>query len=234
VDLFRALLYGVSAQRPSHSIFVGGQQLPLEARMGGIFLGFLCGVALLGVLGRLRASQPPGGLLGLACWTLIVLTGLDGLNAFLFDGNLPHLYAPNTPLRLLTGLGAGLGVSLMAVPVVAGVVWSRPLEAAAVEEPLEFLAGLALVGLVGGLVLASVGSLWWPIALAMLVAVLVAFGVANLYVIVLATGRVHQAGSLRDLRGGLISSLGVCALELAGLSALRSVLVIAFGATWGM
>jgi uncharacterized membrane protein len=223
MDLFRALLYGVSAQRPSHSIFMGGQQLPLEARMGGIFLGFLCSVGLLVVLGRLHASQPPGGLVGLACWSLVVLTGLDGLNAFLFDGNLPHLYAPNTPSRLLTGLGAGLGVGLMAVPVVAGVVWSRPIDVASIEEPLELLAGLA-----------SVGSLWWPIALAMLVGVLVAFGVANLYVIVLATGRMHQARSLRDLRGGLISSLGVGVLELAGLSALRGVLIAAFGASWGI
>jgi uncharacterized membrane protein len=234
MDLFRALLYGVSAQRPSHSIFMGGQQLPLEARMGGIFLGFLCSVGLLVVLGRLHASQPPGGLVGLACWSLVVLTGLDGLNAFLFDGNLPHLYAPNTPLRLLTGLGAGLGVGLMAVPVVAGVVWSRPIDVASIEEPLELLAGLALAGLVGGLVLASVGILWWPVALAMLAGVLVAFGVANLYVIVLATGRMHQARSLRDLRGGLISSLGVGVLELAGLSALRGVLIAAFGASWGI
>src|ERR1700692_4126648 len=92
MDLFRALLYGVSAQRPSHSLFVSGEQLPLEARMGGIFLGFLCAVLLLVVLGRMRASQPPGGLLALLCWSLVALTGLDGLNAFLFDGNLPHLY----------------------------------------------------------------------------------------------------------------------------------------------
>jgi uncharacterized membrane protein len=80
------LLYGVSAQRPSHSVFVGGEQLPLEARMGGIFLGFLCALLLLWVLGRLRASQPPSGALGLACWALVALTGLDGLNAFLAWG----------------------------------------------------------------------------------------------------------------------------------------------------
>src|SRR5260370_19335225 len=98
----RALLYGVSAQRPTHSVFLGGQQLPLEARMGGICLGFLCAVVLIAVLGRLRASRPPSGVLGLACWVLIVLTGLDGLNAFLFDGNLPHLYPPNTALPLFT------------------------------------------------------------------------------------------------------------------------------------
>jgi uncharacterized membrane protein len=228
------LLYGVSAQRPTHSVFLGGQQLPLEARMGGIFLGFLCAVALLAVLGRLRASQPPSAAAGLACWALVALTGLDGLNAFLFDGNLPHLYAPNTALRLLTGLGAGLGVGLMAVPVVASVVWSRPVDEASIEDPIELAGGLALAGLVGALVLAGVGVLLWPIALAMLAGVLVAFGVANLYVIVLATGRARQSTTLADLRRGLVGSFGLTLLELVGLSALRNFLIAAFGFNWGV
>lgn len=201
--------------------------------MGGIFLGFLCAVALIAVLGRLRASQPPSGGLALACWALVALTGLDGLNAFLFDGSLPHLYAPNTPLRLLTGLGAGLAVGLMAVPVVASVVWKRPAEEASVEDPIELVGGLALAALLGGLILAGVGVLLWPIGLAMLAAVLVAFGVANLYVIVLATGRVRQATSLGTLSGGLIGSLGLTLLELGGLAALRSALAATFGFSWG-
>jgi hypothetical protein len=202
--------------------------------MGGIFLGFLCAVVLVSVLGRLRASEPPSGVLGLACWALIVLTGLDGLNAFLFDGNLPHMYAPNTALRLLTGLGAGLGVGLMAVPVVAGVIWARPADEASVEDPLELVGGLALAGLVGGLVLAGVGVLLWPVAVAMLAGVVVAFGLANLYVISLTTGRVGQALSLGDVRGGLLSSLGLVLLELGALAALRSWLIAAFGFTWGI
>src|SRR6266567_2195254 len=127
--------------------------------MGGIFLGFLCATLLIFVLGRLKASHPPSGLLGLACWTLIALTGLDGLNAFLFDGNLPHLYSPNGAVRLLTGLG-------------------------------------------GALILAGVGVLLWPVALAMLAGVVVAFGVANLYVLVLATRRAGQAVTFADLSGG--------------------------------
>jgi uncharacterized membrane protein len=228
------LLNGVSAQRPSHSVFIGGEQLPLEARMGGIFLGFLCAVALVLVFGRLRASQPPHGALGLACWALVALTGLDGLNAFLFDGNLPHLYTPNTALRLLTGLAAGLGVGLMAVPVVAGAVWAQPTDEASVEDPLELLGGLVLVGLVGALVLVGVGVLLWPIALAMLAGVIVAFGVANLYIIVLATGRAHQALSLADTRGGLISSFGLTLLELGALAALRSFLAATYGFSWGV
>lgn len=228
------MLNGVSAQRPSHSVFIGGEQLPLEARMGGIFLGFLCAVALVLVFGRLRASQPPHGALGLACWALVALTGLDGLNAFLFDGNLPHLYTPNTALRLLTGLGAGLGLGLMAVPVVAGVVWARPSDEASIEDPLELLGGLVLVGLVGALVLVGVGVLLWPIALAMLAGVIVAFGVANLYIILLATGRAHQALSLADTRGGLISSFGLTLLELGALAALRSFLAATYGFSWGV
>ena len=202
--------------------------------MGGIFLGFLCATLLIFVLGRLRASHPPSGLLGLACWTLVALTGLDGLNAFLFDGNLAHPYSPNGAVRLLTGLGAGLAVGLMAVPVVASVVWSRPSDEASIEDPVELLGGLALAGLVGALILAGVGVLLWPVALAMLAGVVVAFGVANLYVVVLVTRRVGQAVTFADLSSGLIGSLGLSLLEIGGLAALRSWLVAAFGFTWGV
>jgi uncharacterized membrane protein len=234
VESLRALLYGVSSQRPTHSVFIAGEQLPLEARMGGIFLGFLCAVVLVTLLGRLRASQTPSGWLAVACWALVALTGLDGLNAFLYDGNLPHLYAPTTPARLLTGLGAGLALGLMALPVVASVVWKWPTDEASLEDPVELLGGLALAGLVGGLILAGVGVLLWPIGLAMLAGVLVAFGVANLYVIVLATGRVRQAASLAALRGGLIGSLGLTLIELCGLAVLRTLLVTNFGFSWGV
>src|SRR3954471_21014289 len=130
-------MYGVSAQRPSHSILLGGEQLPLEARMGGIFLGFLCGLVLLAVLGRLRAQQLPRGALFGACVALVALTGLDGLNAFLFDGNLRHLYAPSTVARLLTGLAAGVGLSVLAMPVVASIAGPKASDEASIEDPVE-------------------------------------------------------------------------------------------------
>lgn len=202
--------------------------------MGGIFLGFLCALVLLGALGRLRACHPPAGLLGIACWTLIALTGLDGLNAFLADGNLPHLYPPNTASRLLTGLGAGLGLGLLAVPVVAGLIWKRPIDAASVEDPLELLAGIAVAALLGALLLLGPPPLLWPTALAMLLSVLLAFGTANLYILTQVTGRVRQAVASADVNGLLIGSLGLALLELAGLSALRSWLATSFGFTWGI
>lgn len=232
MSTLRDLLYGVSAQRPSHSLFLAGQQLPLEARMGGIFLGFACAVLLLAGLGRLRAMQPPVAWLGRLCWALIALTGLDGLNAFLYDGNLPHAYAPMAAVRLLTGLGAGFGLGVLAVPVVAGVVWSRPIDEPAVQDPLELGAGLAVAGLLGAMILAGAGSLLWPAAVAMLLAVLLAFGLGNLYVLAVVTGR--RAACLRALWGLLLSSLGLGLVELAGLSSLRAWLAATFGFTWGV
>ena len=47
----------------------------------------------------------------------------------------------------------------MSVPVVASVVWSQPSDEASIEDPVEFLAALAIVGLVGALLLAGVGAL---------------------------------------------------------------------------
>jgi predicted membrane protein DUF2085 len=212
---------------------VGGQPLPLEARMGGVFLGFLCALGLLALLGRLRAHQLPPGWLGLACWALLALTALDGLNAFLFDGGLPHLYPPTTAVRLITGLGAGLGLGLLAVPVVAGVVWHAPADEPSVGDGFELLGALILMGLLAAVLLIAPAPLLWPAALLMLVAVLVAFGLANLYLVVLITGRAGQAVLFGQLSGPLVTALGLALLELAGLSALRSWLATSYGLTWG-
>jgi uncharacterized membrane protein len=223
----------VSAQRPTHSLFLAGQELPLEARMGGIFLGFLSAVGLLAVLGRLRARRLPPGWLCVLCLALVVLTGVDGLNAFLFDGGLPHLYSPSTPARLLTGLAAGLGLGLLAVPVVAGVLWRKPLDEPALGDPLELAFALVTVGVIGAILLIGPAPLLWPAAVLMLVSVLVAFGLANLYALTLASGRLNQALALSDLSGPLLSALGLALVELAALSALRTWLATTLNLTWG-
>jgi uncharacterized membrane protein len=223
----------VSAQRPTHSLVLAGQELPLEARMGGIFLGFLCAVCLLGVVGRLRATRLPAGWLAGFCLALVVLTAADGLNAFLFDGGLPHLYTPGTPARLLTGLGAGLGLGLLAVPVVAGVVWRKPLDEPALADPLELLVALVAVGLLGAVLLIGPAPLLWPAAILMLLSVVVAFGLTNLYLLTLVGGRSNQAIALSDLSGPLLSAVGLALVELAGLSALRTWLATTFNLTWG-
>ncbi len=252
MDVLRALLYGVSAQRPSHSLWIAGEQLPLEARMGGLFLGFLVAFSLLALLGRLRASELPAAGPTAACWGLIALAGIDGANAFFFDGGLPRLYEPTLVVRLLTGLGAGYAVGLVSLPVVAGVVWQAPSAEPAVLDFVELGAGLAGAGALGALLLAGPPPLLWPAALVMVASVLLAFGVASLYLLSavrpfrvarsaraagaptrarrwlmgwVAAGRgAEGAANWAELRGPLVAALGLSLVELAALAGIRAVL----------
>lgn len=232
MDLLRALLSGMSAQRPTHSLFIGGEPLPLETRMGGIFLGFLWGAGFLLFLGRGRAVAPPPRAVTLACVCLIALTGIDGLNAFLSDGRLPHLYEPSTPARLFTGLAAGYGLALLALPVAAGAVWRESDPRESVADVTELLFGLGGLALVGTLLLLDLAPLLWPVALLMVVSVCVGFGSANLYVILIASGRVRTARRTADLTAPLVAAFGLVLVELAFLAALKGWMA-ALGVQWG-
>ncbi|MGH2521593.1 MAG: DUF2085 domain-containing protein, partial [Anaerolineales bacterium] len=118
-----AIAFGICPQRPSHSLFFGGQPMPIEARMGGMFGGFLIGAAYFIAIGRGRAWRFPGRVVTTTLAGFIALMGVDGLNAFLFDLHLPHLYAPWLPLRLATGLLAGLAFAGFMVPAFNATVW---------------------------------------------------------------------------------------------------------------
>ncbi len=225
MDLLRALLYGVSAQRPSHSLFIGGQQLPIEARMGGLFLGFALAVLVAALLDRLRSARGPAPLPATACWGLVAATGLDGLNAFLFDGHLPHLYDPSVVLRLLTGLAAGYGLGFLALPVIAERVRADRVDEPVVFDLVELGSGLAAVLLVGAVLLVDVSVLLWPAALLMLGSVLVAFAVANQYLLTLVLR--GTAGARR------LPAFGLALVELAAFGVVRAAMA-ATGVTWGI
>lgn len=230
MDLLRALLFGLSPQRPQHSLFIGGEPLPLEARMAGIFLGFGAGLAWLALLRRLNARGSPRAGAAFTCWGLVLLMALDGLNAVLFDGRLPHAYVPNTAARLLTGLGAGYAFALLALPVIAAVVWKNAMEDT-VADPLETLLGLAAVYLVGAMLLADVAILLWPVAVLTVASVVGGFTTANLYLLALARGR-RFAATWLDLASPTVAAVGLALIEVAAFGGVRWILA-AQGASWG-
>ncbi|MHB8619368.1 MAG: DUF2085 domain-containing protein [Chloroflexota bacterium] len=113
-----AFMSAVCSQRPSHSYTIGDVQLPLEARMLGMFGGLLVGVIELGTHGRDRVDRWPRGLLFALLALAIGAMAFDGFNALFFDFGLPHLYAPDLRLRLATGTLAGLAMAFAIAPAV--------------------------------------------------------------------------------------------------------------------
>lgn len=140
--------YAVCHQLPGHSYFAGPWQLPLCARCTGQYLGAFSALVYLLWRGRGRAARWPDArvaaflALGLLAWLV------DGLNSFAAFWGLPHLYTPQQPLRLATGLVAGVGWMTLFWPL-----WVQAMVATPKNQRLwrlEDIPGLlAAVGLPG-------------------------------------------------------------------------------------
>jgi uncharacterized membrane protein len=152
IERLRALDGGICAQLPTHSFWPGGQQLPLCSRNTGIYTGFALGFLTLLGTGRIRASRLPRLWVALALLGLVGMMGVDGFNSLFLDLRLPHLYEPRNPLRLLTGLGAGVAMVAFVVPVTNSLLWRvddarpsfRSFGQLAMVLPLLLLAFLAI------------------------------------------------------------------------------------------
>src|SRR5205823_3454626 len=218
LEKLQALAAGVCAQRPSHSYFFDSAQLPLEARMGGIFAGFLVGVLWLVWENRERAGLlPPAPLQGLLLG-FIALMGVDGVNATLYDVGLPALYAPQNALRLATGLLCGLAVALLALPVLASALW-RDWDAEPSLASIAELAGpVCLLGLVQVATMSGVPALLYPVAVVMILGLICCFGVGNVYAVTLVAGLERRAATWRDTLNPLVGGTLLTYYELMALS----------------
>lgn len=111
-------------------LFPDGRQLPLCARCSGTFLGVLVGLFVPGLLlGRKRAGNFPSLALILILLAFSALWAFDGANSYgfllSFQGmnNIPHLYTPSNPLRLMTGMGQGITMGSLLLPVANAMLW---------------------------------------------------------------------------------------------------------------
>lgn len=171
-----AALHGLCAQQPSHSFSVAGRQLPLDARMSGMYLGFVATQAVL--WRRLSAAAlvlPPVRQLA-ALFLCLVALAVDGLNSSLADLGLGHLYHPSNALRYGTGALAGLAMAILfrlllglSLPGAGGHAARRLFGSR--REVTALLSWLALAGI---LARGASGWLYGPLALALLASCVVA------------------------------------------------------------
>ncbi|GAC1674599.1 MAG: hypothetical protein PVS3B1_14840 [Ktedonobacteraceae bacterium] len=192
LERLRWLDSGVCAQLPTHSLYPGGERLPLCSRNTGIYLGFFLTVTTLYISGRGRAQRlPPWPISGaLACGILAM--AVDGTNSLLLDLGLPHLYFPHNLLRLATGMLTGLALATLVLPILNQLFWCDYNEQRSIPSwstLVQFLPALVLCYIA---LVSQSGLILYPVALLSTLGLLGALGSVNLIAII-AIGKRDQS-----------------------------------------
>ncbi len=221
MSILWAIAFGICPQRPSHSLFLGGQQMPIEARMAGMFGGFVIGAAYFVAIGRGRAWRMPGGGMTIVLVVFVALLGIDGANAFLYDLRLPHLYPPNLYLRLGTGLLTGLAIAGFVIPAFNSTVWQAGLEASPLANGRDLLVGLGLEAVYFVAAISGAGILLYPVALIAVLGVPLLLGMLGAVIVASVLGRSNRAARLADVLLPALGGLALAVIMLGTLSAVR-------------
>ena len=221
-----AVLHGICAQQPSHSFYFGDGRLPFDARMTGIYGGFLVASVILFALGRWRAARLPPVAVLVLIGALILPLSVDGVNSTANDMYGWSLYPPQNELRLVTGLLAGITLAGFVWMLIGQVGFQR-----AASKPEPFVRNLREIGLIlaaqavfAALVLTGWESLRVPLSLALLAAAIAALTGLMLGFVLLFTRRENQAADSLQLAGPASAALLCAFLLLAATSGSRFLL----------
>ena len=147
-----AVGYAVCHRISSHSFYLGDRPFSLCARCTGQYLGFLWGFWVHFLLGKKRSGFPSRRIIfGMVVIFLFYLA--DGMNSVLhlYPGfEQWSLYKPSNTLRLFSGLGMGINISIILYPLLGQTLW-RELH---LSPPLQHLQDWGL--LIGGGVLTGI------------------------------------------------------------------------------
>lgn len=193
------ILHGLCAQQPGHSIVIGGQMLPFDARMTGIYGGTFVTYLWLACAGRLHYQRDPARWVFALCIGLIAAMGIDGFNSLLTDLGLWHPYQTTNFLRLVTGVGAGVAIALVLGWLFATSVWSHGARGAVVNRPRDLAP--VLIGCVAYIAVVSTraGWLYQPVTYLLVVSAWLTLSLLVLVILVLATRRDRTFADIASL-----------------------------------
>lgn len=146
-------LHGICAQ--SHNLISGGIQLPLCARDSGMYLSELVTLGVVAARRRESAGRLPPLPISLIILGLFLLMAADGINSTLDELGMATAYAPRTDMRLLTGMGAGIGMALV-VLLVLNTALRRDVDNT--QHSLGSWRELGMVLAVNGLIVAALAA----------------------------------------------------------------------------
>ncbi len=218
-DKLFAVVSGICPQRPAHSLFLEGMQLPLEARMTGIFGGALITCVYLLVTGRRATTSAPAVGVLVVLVLFVAAMGADGFNATLYDLGLPHLYAPDNRLRLITGLLAGLSIGAFAAVLLRYTIGRNGAPQPALTSWPELAGAVIMLVPVYAATTGGWAPLYYPLAIVIALSVPFLFTVFNLMVVF---GGFRRDGRVAAGAGiPLTVAFLMAVTELAGLALVR-------------
>lgn len=225
-DKAHLAVHGLCAQTPSHSLILGGQRLPFDARMTGIYAGALSTSAWLFWRGRFRGWLLPPPRVVVALVASVAAMGVDGANSLARDLGFATPYAPNNTLRLATGLATGTALATALCFLLATTLWRTGENRAAVAGMREWgLLGLIQLPIAAAL-LSGIGVFYAPAALLLVVAAggVIAALLAASGLLALGRDRRCLAWSDAAFAGtlALLGSVAIMALAACGRLALEA------------
>ncbi len=250
LDKFYAIGFGICPQRAGHSYFLGetllpgeaslraaiplvnvvapshATKLPVEARMYGMFAGFLVTWLFSFLVGRGKAALMPRPLILFTYLMFIAIMGVDGVNATIFDLHnaglpIPFAYEPRLDLRFVTGWLCGIAMAGIILPVLNYCLWRDAQNRALFERWRELIPLLLLGILILILFVSGSGLFFYPLAVlapAGIVAIFISLNV----VLVLTLGRRERVASTwRETFNPIALALLLGLIELGMLSLVR-------------
>jgi uncharacterized membrane protein len=162
-----AIGYAVCHRIDTRSFHLGDRQIPVCARCTGQYLGAVLGLTFFIRVRPHRTGRPSWTIIGILIAFVSAYT-LDGLNSYIhLIPNLSrfYLYEPSNLLRLVTGTGLGIGLSVMLYPAFSEVIWKQRDARPVLEGIRDFSILLVLGAIVDLLVLIENPLILYPLAL---------------------------------------------------------------------
>jgi len=230
-----AMGYAVCHRIALRSFHVGNRQLPLCARCTGQYLGALTGLAFQAIIGRRRVGLPPKRVIAMLI-LMAALYGLDGVNSYLhlapFKATFPNLnllYEPNNVLRLITGTGMGLVISVALFPAFTSTLY-RQYDRSPVLPDLKAFWGMVISAMVvSALALTNIDWVLIPLALISSVGILVLLGMIYTIVTLMVLRLDNHYDRLSQAIFPILAALSLAILQILIMDIGRYLLT----GTWG-
>jgi uncharacterized membrane protein len=212
-----AVGYAICHRIDERSFQIGGRQIAMCARCTGMYLGAMLGLIFQSCLGRRRAEWPALSIM-MALGVFVLAFGIDGGNsaAKLYLGrNL--LYTPNNTLRMVTGTGMGVFISILLLPTFHQTMWTRYSHKPSIQSWKSFGLLLGLGALLIVFVLTELPWVLWPLSILSAIGVLVMLTMLYSMILVIVFKRENKIENIRELIPWLLLGFIVGLLQISAI-----------------